>query len=219
MRKFLNVLVFAIIAVLATVLILQFHVGRVTRPYIHTELKNVEPAYTGIVLGASVRPDKSLSPILKDRVDAAYLAYKKEKFKKFLLSGDHGSRDYDEVNAMKNYLNDKGVPDEDIFLDHAGFDTYNSMYRAKEIFNVSDAIIFTQEFHLPRAIYIGKNLGLDIQGYVSDMRDYPANNRLQRREWLANMKAWMELNIEKSPVYEGNKIPITGDSSISHDKK
>ncbi len=218
MRKFLNVLVFTIIAVLVAILLLQFHVGRTSRPYIHSGLASVQPAYAGIVLGASVRPDKSLSPILKDRVDAAYLAYSQKKFKKFLLSGDHGSRDYDEVNAMKNYLNDKGVPDVDIFLDHAGFDTYNSMYRAKEIFEVKDAIVFTQEFHLPRAIYIGNSLGLDVQGYVSDRREYEANSRLQRREWLANIKAWIELNIEKSPIYSGKKIPITGDSSLSHDK-
>jgi SanA protein len=218
MRKFLNVLVFTIIAALLSVLLLQFHVARLSRPFIHTAIENITPAYVGIVLGASVRPDKSLSPILKDRVDAALLAYENKKFEKFLLSGDHGSRDYDEVNAMKNYLNEKGVPDQDIFLDHAGFDTYNSMYRAKEIFNVKEAIIFTQEFHLPRAVYIAQNLNLEAQGYVSDMREYPANSHLKRREWLANIKAWMELNTKKSPVYSGKKIPITGDSSLSHDK-
>jgi SanA protein len=219
MRRFLNVLVFTMIAALLSVLLLQFHVAKFSRPYIHSEVENITPVYVGIVLGASVRPDKSLSPILKDRVDAAYLAYQNKKFKKFLLSGDHGSRDYDEVNAMKNYLNKKGVPDQDIFLDHAGFDTYNSMFRAQAIFNVKDAVIFTQEFHLPRAIYIAKNLGLDAQGYISDMRTYPANNQLKRREWLANIKAWIELNIEQSPIYSGSKIPITGDSSLSHDRK
>jgi SanA protein len=218
MRKFLNVLVFTMIAALVTILLLQFHVARVSRPHIHSEIQNIKPAYVGIVLGASVRPDKSLSPILKDRVDAAYLAYSNKKFKKFLLSGDHRSRNYDEVNAMKTYLNKKGVPNEDIFLDHAGFDTYNSMFRAKEIFEVNDMIIFTQEFHLPRAVYLAQNLGLDAQGYISDMQDYPANGRLTKREWLANIKAWIELNIDEKPVYSGKKIPVTGDSSPSHEK-
>jgi SanA protein len=181
-------------------------------------MTELEKAYTGIVLGASIKPDKSLSLILQDRVDAALLAYENKKFQKFLLSGDHGEENYDEVNAMKNYLNNKGVPDEDIFLDHAGFDTYDTMFRARDVFKVSDAIVFTQEFHLPRAVYLGKNMGLDIQGFVADRRKYPGNSHFARREWLANIKAWIELNIEKSPTYSGKVIPITGDSKPSHDK-
>jgi SanA protein len=181
-------------------------------------MAQLEIAYTGIVLGASIKPDKSLSLILQDRVDAALLAYENKKFKKFLLSGDHGEENYDEVNAMKNYLNNKGVPDKDIFLDHAGFDTYDTMFRARDVFKVSDAIVFTQEFHLPRAVYLGKNMGLDIQGFVADRHEYPSNSHFARREWLANIKAWMELNIEKAPTYSGKVIPITGDSKASHDK-
>ncbi|AGC75314.1 SanA protein [Nonlabens dokdonensis] len=218
MRKFLNILVFGVLIVVVGVLILQIHVNRTARNQIFTNVEELEPAYTGIVLGASVRPDKSLSPILQDRVDAAFLAYQNKKIKKFLLSGDHGEKNYDEVNAMKNYLNKKGVPDEDIFLDHAGFDTYDTMFRARDVFQVKSSIVFTQEFHLPRAIYLGKNMGLDIQGYVADQREYPGSSHFARREWLANIKAWMELNIEKSPTYSGPVIPITGDSKVSHDK-
>lgn len=218
MRRLLNILVFSVILVLVGILFLQLHVKRTSRDHIVTDMSQLEEAYTGIVLGASVKPDKSLSLILQDRVDAALLAYKNKKFKKFLLSGDHGDTNYDEVNAMKNYLNDRGVPDEDIFLDHAGFDTYDSMHRARDVFKVKNAIIFTQEFHLPRAIYLGKNMGLNVQGYVADQHEYPGNSRFIRREWLANMKAWMELNIEKSPTYSGKVIPITGDSKESHDK-
>ena len=218
MRRLLNILVFGIIIGLAGVLILQLHVKRTSREVIKTDVSELKTAYTGIVLGASVKPDKTLSPILQDRVDAALLAYENKKFKKFLLSGDHGEKNYDEVNAMKNYLNDKGVPDEDIFLDHAGFDTYDTMFRARDVFKVDNAIIFTQEFHLPRAVYIAKKMGLDVQGYVADNREYPGNSHFARREWLANIKAWMELNIDKSPTYTGKVIPITGESSLSHDK-
>ncbi|MGB5983061.1 MAG: ElyC/SanA/YdcF family protein [Nonlabens sp.] len=218
MRRFLNVIAFIGIALVLAVIALQFHVKRTSRSYIHNNIEQITPAYTGIVLGASVRPDKSLSPILQDRVDAALKAYKAGKFQRFLLSGDHGEKNYDEVNAMKTYLNNKGVNDSVIFLDHAGFDTYDSMYRARDIFQVEDAIIFTQEFHLPRAIYLARKLGLEAQGFVSDMRVYQANSRLQRREWLANVKAWSELNIEKQPTYTGDIIPITEDSSRSHDK-
>lgn len=218
MRRFFNVIAFLGIGVVIAIIALQFHIKRSSRSFIHSEIEQINPVYTGIVLGASVRPDKSLSPILQDRVDAALKAYEAGKFKRFLLSGDHGEKNYDEVNAMKTYLNNRGVNDSVIFLDHAGFDTYDSMYRARDIFQVEDVVIFTQEFHLPRAVYLARKLGLDAQGYVSDMREYQANNRLQRREWLANVKAWSELNIEKQPTYTGNVIPITEDSSRSHDK-
>ncbi len=218
MRRLLNILVFSIIIGLAGVLILQLHVKRISREVITNDVSELKTAYTGIVLGASVKPDKTLSLILQDRVDAALLAYENKKFEKFLLSGDHGEKNYDEVNAMKNYLNDKGVPDEDIFLDHAGFDTYDTMFRARDVFKVENAIIFTQEFHLPRAVYIAKKMGLEAQGYIADNREYPGNSHFARREWLANIKAWIEINIDKSPTYTGRVIPITGKSSLSHDK-
>jgi SanA protein len=170
------------------------------------------------VLGASVRPDGSLSPILNDRVESALKAYRAGKIQRFLLSGDHGERNYDEVNAMKDYLNNKGVADSVIFLDHAGFDTYDSMWRAKKIFEVDEATIFTQEFHLARAVYLAKKMGIEAQGFVSDQQDYKSINSLRRREWLANVKAFMEINIDKMPTYDGPSIPITGNSSLSHDK-
>ncbi|PQJ30611.1 hypothetical protein BST92_01065 [Nonlabens arenilitoris] len=219
MRKFLNITVFTILGLVLLVVILQFHINRSSRNLIFKNANELKPAYVGIVLGASVRPDKSLSPILQDRVDKAYELYHKGIIKKFLLSGDHGQEDYDEVNAMRRYLNDKGVSNEDIFLDHAGFDTYDSLFRAREIFQVENAIVITQKFHLPRAIYVGKKMGLELQGFIADNREYPGNAHFTRREWLANIKAWLELNIEKSPTYSGKIIPITGNSNPSHDNK
>lgn len=218
MRKFINFLVFIIVAVVLAVLALQFHVNKVSKAHIYSDASDIQPSYVGLVLGASVRPDKSLSPILQDRVDSAYELYEKGIIKKFLLSGDHGQEDYDEVNAMKDYLNKKGVPDSDIFLDHAGFDTYDSMYRARTIFEVDELIVITQEFHLPRAIYVGQHMDLKVTGYIADKREYSGNSHFKRREWLANIKAWIELHINKKPTYDGPKIPITGDSSLSHDQ-
>jgi SanA protein len=218
MRKYLNFLVFFIFSGVLAVLVLQFHINRFSSEHIHSDKLQLQPAYTGIVLGASVRPDKSLSPILQDRVDSALELYEQGVIKRFLLSGDHGNKNYDEVNAMKNYLNKKGVPDRDIFLDHAGFDTYNSMIRARDVFMVRDAIVITQEFHLPRAVYLGNKLGLDVQGYVADKRTYARNDNYKRREWLANIKAWIELNIEQQPTFSGRQIPINGDSRLSHDQ-
>lgn len=218
MRKFINFLVFIIVAVVLAVLALQFHVNKVSKAHIYSDASDIQPSYVGLVLGASVRPDKSLSPILQDRVDSAYELYEKGIIKKFLLSGDHGQEDYDEVNAMKDYLNNKGVPDSDIFLDHAGFDTYDSMYRARTIFEVDELIVITQEFHLPRAIYVGQHMDLKVTGYIADKREYSGNSHFKRREWLANIKAWIELHINKKPTYDGPKIPITGDSRLSHDQ-
>ncbi len=218
MRRLLNIVVFLFVGTLLAVVFLQIYVQQTTAKYMVNDLADLKPAYTGIVLGASVRPDKSLSPILKDRVDAALLAYQQGKIKKFLLSGDHGQPDYDEVNAMKTYLNERSVPDADIFLDHAGFDTYDTMIRAISIFKVDKAIVFTQKFHLPRALYLGKNLGLEVQGYIVDPSGYEPTSYLQRREWLANIKAWTEIHIEKKPTLSGRSIPITGNSKLSHDK-
>lgn len=218
MRKFLNITVFTVLGLVLLVIILQFHINRSSRDVIFEDASKLEPAYVGLVLGASVRPDKSLSPILQDRVDSALELYEKGIIKRFLLSGDHGQKDYDEVNAMRTYLKNKGVTDSVIFMDHAGFDTYDSMFRAREVFKVEKAIVITQKFHLPRAIYVGRKMGLELQGYVADHREYPGNAHFTRREWLANIKAWVELNIEKSPTYSGDAIPITGDSGLSHDK-
>ena len=112
-----------------------------------------------IVLGAFVYEDGTLCPMLADRMDTAITLYKNGTAPKLLLTGDHGGEDYDEVDAMKNYALEKGVPKEDIFLDHAGFSTYDSILRAKEVFGAKNAVVVTQKFHLDRALYIAKKNG------------------------------------------------------------
>ena len=111
---------------------------------------------------------------MRDRLDKALELYSKGKVKRFLLSGDQGTLKYDEVNNMKQYLISKKVNTKDVFLDHAGFDTYNSVVRAKEVFNVDNVIIVTQHFHLSRAIYIARKNGLNAFGAVSDKLKYSA---------------------------------------------
>ena len=157
------------------------------------------------------------SDYLKDRMDVAIELYKNKKVKRFLLSGDHGRKNYDEVNNMKKYLIDNGINTEDIFLDHAGFDTYNTMVRAKEIFQVTDAIIVTQEFHLSRAVYLARSKGITAFGIKADKRSYAAISKLKIRETIANVKAFIEVLINKSPKFLGSKIPITGNSKLSYD--
>lgn len=173
---------------------------------------------TGIILGAGVYPNGNLSPMLKDRVDTTIELYKNNKITKILVSGDHGRKEYDEVNAIKDYLLENNVPKEDIFLDHAGFDTYDSMYRAKYIFEVSDAVIITNEFHLPRALYIADKIGIDAVGVNADKRNYPRVEFNKLREKIASIKAYLDIKIEAEPTHLGPKIPITSNSLLSWDE-
>lgn len=185
--------------------------------YISNDVNSVMPCYTAIVLGASVSKDGDLSPVLADRIQTAIELYHSGKVQRFLLSGDHGRKQYDEVNSMKYFLLANGISSKDIFLDHAGFDTYNSLVRAKKIFDVDKAIIVTQNFHLPRAVYIGRSIGLDTYGVKADKREYRNMYKLQFRELFANVKAVYEVLFNINPKYLGSKIPITGDSQLSWD--
>lgn len=181
------------------------------------QIKKQSEYQAGLILGAKVYKNGNLSDILKDRIDTALEAYQAGLFSKFLISGDHGRTEYDEVNALKNYLLEKGIAAENIFLDHAGFDTYDSIYRAKEIFEIESMIIFTQEFHLPRAVYIARNLEIEALGIIADKQNYIAAKYNETRETLARLKAFLEITFGSKPEFLGEKIPITGDSSLSWD--
>lgn len=187
------------------------------RKYIYDKIENVPAAYCGILLGAGVRNER-VTPVLQDRLEAALSLYKAGKIQRFLLTGDHSRKNYDEVNTMKDYLTKKGVNDSVIFLDHAGFDTYNSMYRAKNIFQVKDAIVITQDFHQNRSVFLARNMGLTATGFIADRRVYRGRLYLAVRESFAVAKAFLNLLFQSNPVYKGEVIPITGDSKATFDK-
>ncbi|MCF4101292.1 YdcF family protein [Gillisia sp. M10.2A] len=168
-------------------------IAQETSPRIYSDIDSLPAASTAIVLGASVHADGQLSPILQDRMDSALNLYRKGKVKNFLLSGDHRTDDYDEVNAMRNYLLDRSVPSYHITTDPSGIDTYDSMFRSSRVYNITDAIVVTQKFHLPRALFIAKNMGLNHVGYPANAREYETEGSLIRREKLANVKAVFEL--------------------------
>lgn len=176
----------------------------------------IQNAKAGLVLGAKVNED-FLSHIFKDRLDAAILLYDNGKIEKILVSGDHGTKDYDEVNTAKKYLLSKNIKQEDIFLDHAGFDTYDSLYRAKKIFGITDVIIISQNFHLGRALYIAQNLGLNAQGFSADLHNYGSFIKNNIRESLARAKAFYDVNFNSLPKFLGPKIDINGDARQSWD--
>jgi SanA protein len=216
-RKFIKYFLGICVFVAISVIIINLIVITKSKKYIYSNVKEVPECYNALVLGALVSNSGYPSSILLDRMDVAIDLYRNNKIKRFLLSGDHGTIEYDEVNSMKNYLLKNGIDVKDIFLDHAGFNTYNSIVRAKEIFQVKKVIIVTQEFHLSRAVYIARNKGLDAYGMIADKRVYSSINNLKIREVFANIKAFGELLINRKPRFLGNKIPITGDSQLSFD--
>jgi len=168
-----------------------------------------------MVLGAMVHGETP-SPVLEDRLLFAYELYKTGKAKKILVSGDHGREEYDEVNAMKQFLLDKEVPAEDIFMDHAGFNTYDSMYRAKEVFQVRTLIISTQKFHINRALYLAEKMGIEAYGYPSPDKDLYNMEVLNTREGLAKVKAFLDADIlKRKPKFGGEAIPISGSGLLT----
>lgn len=181
-----------------------------SKPYRAEEIDALPDMRVAIVFGALVYRSGELSPVLKDRVLAGVTLYHAGKVKKLLMSGDNRFVDYNEVQAMRNYAIEQGVPEADIVMDHAGRSTYDTCYRAVNIFQVEEAILVTQNYHSPRAVYTCRSLGLDAFGYgIEDFTKYP---ELQRpylvREAGAQLKAWWEVNITK-PTAEimGNLEP------------
>lgn len=173
-----------------------------------------------LVLGARVRPSGALSRVLEDRCNVGVAAYRMDAAPKLLLSGDHGTKGYDEVSAMQDYAQEQGTPPEDIFLDHAGFSTYESMVRAKEVFGAEKVLIVTQSFHLSRAVYIARSIGLDAYGMTSDLRNYGPRSTVYNevREIAARAKDVFYVNLWKPyPKYLGDPIDLTGSGVITHE--
>ncbi len=179
------------------------------KKYIITEIDSVPTSSVALIFGAGVRPNGTLSDALEDRVLTGIDLYKEEKVKKLLMSGDNGRKTYDEVTAMKKFAVEKGVPEEDIVLDYAGFDTYDTCYRAREIFDLKkDVVLISQSFHLPRALYVCRRLGVESIGLTADRRVY-ATNLWGYRESLARIKAVLDVEIFRSkPKFLGQKEKI-----------
>ena len=180
--------------------------------------KEVHNAGTALVLGAYVYPDGEPCPLLQDRLETALELYQEGRVDRFLLSGDHGSTTYDEVNSMKNYLLAKGVSPDVLYLDHAGFDTYDSLYRAKHIFEAERVVVVTQLFHLRRALYIGRSLGLEVEGVAADRRHPEEWLYLQLRELGANLKAVWEVGRKRQALCMGSTISLNGPAGVTHNQ-
>ena len=188
---------------------------RILSPEEAAELTDVDCI---LVLGCLVNDGGVPSDMLHDRLRQSVELYKMGAAPKLLMSGDHGREYYDEVDAMKIYAVGQGIASEHVFMDHAGFSTYESMYRAKEIFGVKKVIIVTQEYHLYRAVYIARSLGLDAYGVTSDYNRYIGQFRRDVREVLARVKDFGTSILKPEPTYLGETIPIWGDGNLTNDE-
>ncbi|MGN0450561.1 MAG: vancomycin high temperature exclusion protein [Acutalibacteraceae bacterium] len=217
-KRFFIILISAAVLLAAAVFVPNFIVIKKTESNIVTieeadELSDVDCA---VVLGAGVREGKP-TPMLRDRLLVGIDLYKSGAVKKLVMSGDHGSTDYDEVNIMKSFAVERGVPDEDIFMDHAGFSTYETIYRAKEIFEADSVILVSQKYHLYRALYIAERLGINAVGVSADLDTYRGQTKRDLREILARDKDFFKCIFKPKPTYLGDKIPVSGNGNLTND--
>ena len=219
MKKIVKYLIIILIILAIIVLGINFYVKTITRRQIiendvYKEIKDIDCI---IVLGAGVWGDKP-SPMLEDRLLEAINLYNNNVSSKIIMSGDHGRKEYDEVNIMKQFAIEKGIPSENIFMDHAGFSSYESIYRAKEIFGAKKVIIVTQKYHLYRALYIANKLDLEAYGAGADPRKYVGATYRELREILARNKDFIKCIFKPVPTYLGEAIPVSGNGDITNDK-
>lgn len=215
------IIIFTII--LLAIILLNAYVINSTKKKILTQSEIQKKSETekydcAIVFGAGVY-GITPSDMLKDRLNTCIELYNAKVINKIIMSGDHGKKYYDEVTVMKNYAISKGIPSEDIFMDHAGFSTYETMYRAKEVFNVRKAILVTQEYHLYRALYIGKQLGIESCGVSATKHRYVGDLNRELREILARNKDIFQCIFKVKAKYLGEKISLTQSGDITNDNK
>lgn len=219
--KKINKLLIAIITLIVIGIIAIFGINQYVKltasKNIIQEVENANKSDAILVLGCQVMEDGSLSLMLKDRLDKAVELYKQGITEKIIVSGDHGREEYDEVNAMKTYLIENEIPSENIFMDHAGFSTYESLYRADYIFKVEKLTVVTQEYHLYRAVYIGNKLGIETYGVPAEKTSYYGQTSREIREILARDKDFVKCIFKSKPTYLGESIPVSGNGDLTND--
>lgn len=216
-NRMIKIMIIGIIILMIAIFSLNIYVVNNTKNEIVKEenVSNIEGVDCILILGAEIWGDKP-SPMLEDRLKEGIVLYKQGTTKKIIMSGDHSREDYDEVKIMKEYAESEGVPSEDIFMDHAGFSSYDSVYRAKEIFGVQKMIIVTQKYHLYRSLYIAKKLGIEAYGIESNLRTYPGQVFREIREILARDKDYFKCIMKPEASIMGEKISLDGSGDITN---
>ena len=219
-KKITLCLIFLFALILIGIAGINIYMLSYSKPYIYKNISALPEKYVVIVPGAKVYKN-TVSHVVRDRIEAAVNCLKNKKAERVLISGDHGRKGYDEVNRMRIFMQDIYGTDENlIFMDHAGFSTYETMYRAREIFCVEDAVVVTQAFHTARAVYIGRKLGLDVIAYEApEVLRYSRETRIswEIREALARVKTFFLVMFNVKPTFLGKKIPITGNAKDTWD--
>ena len=200
------------LGICALVMVIPIAMRLSVAPRMYTSVSDIPPTEVAVVLGASVF-HKAPSPVLARRADTAIELFRKGKVSKILVTGDNGALSHDEVTPVRKYLLDAGIPAEDIFLDHAGFDTYSSMYRARAVFGAQTITITTQDFHLPRALWIARHLGLTAYGLAAPGGEISLYDHV--REIPASLKALWDVLTYRVPKYLGPAIPLSGDGQTT----
>lgn len=223
MKKIIKIILITILTlitiILVTTLAINQNIYLKTKNKIITEQsEKIENVDCILILGAGIWNNRP-SPMLEDRLLQGISLYQKGFASKIIMSGDHGRKNYDEVNIMKEFAIERGVNSEDIFMDHAGFSTYESIYRAKEIFGAKKMIIVTQEYHLYRALYIAQQFDIETYGVASNPREYMGQFAREVREWLARDKEFFKCIYKPKPTYLGDTIPVSGNGDITNDKE
>ena len=217
-KKYLKALSLLLILAAGLAWGINFYIQQTTKEQIFTAEQVPPGDYDCIlILGCGILPNGEPTAMLNDRLLKGLELYEAEAAPKIIVSGDHGSAEYDEVNAMKSFLTDKGVPSEDIFMDHAGFSTYESIYRARDIFEAEKIIIVTQEYHLYRALYLAQSLDLQAVGVSADLRPYRGQAYRELREIAARDKDFFYALIQPEPTFLGESIPVSGDGNQTND--
>lgn len=211
MKRLVTILIVTIVVVFVMLGALRAWAHAQAAGRIYMAIGNVPPAPVALVLGAGLWRDGSPTPALYDRVATAVDLYKAGKVNKLLMTGDNRFVNYNEPAAMKTLAVRLGVPAEDIVLDYAGRRTYDSCYRAKEIFGVQRAVIVSQLFHLDRALFLCDSLGIASVGAAADRQPYPFwdYRGWELREVLALAAAWWDVNIAHPVPVLGEKLPIS----------
>lgn len=194
------------------IMVIPIAMRALSEKYMFDRPEDVPHTQAALVLGASVVRDTP-SPVLEERAHAAVALYMMGKVSKILVTGDNGALTHDEVTPVRKYLLDAGVAPGDIFLDHAGFDTYSSMYRARDVFLADSLTIVTQDFHLPRAIFVARRLGIEAYGVIPERGQGDGYSYL--REVPASVKALYDLMSARVPKYLGEAFPLDGDGSVT----
>lgn len=220
-KRWKIVLILVIILTIFTILFLgiNFFVILKSKNRILTENSacNLDNVDCILILGAGIRDNKPTN-MLEDRLLQGISLYKNGASSKIVMSGDHGRTNYDEVNVMKDFAIKRGIKSSDIFMDHAGFSTYESLYRVKEVFEAKKIIIVTQKYHLYRALYIAEQLNIDAYGVASNPRGYTGQFIRDIREIVARDKDFFKCIIKPEPTYLGETISVNGDGDITNDK-